>query len=341
MQHETTVVDAFSDANWAGCRRTRKSTSGGALLIGTHLIKTYAKTQATIAKSSAESELYGIVRTTCESLGLITLMEDLGAEGTVRLHMDATAAQGVIDRHGISKIRHLDVNVLWIQEQLAREYAPISKVLGTENGADLMTKNVGADLIAKHCARLSLEFREGRSAKAAGLQCLDRRDSDLAVPLSPVFAHPPVGVLLGGKIGGRTISEGLAGLVSPEETGVERTHRVERAAERMIAACEQYSSNNKGDQWHVRGAGGSWVRLHNTPRRSLFTPCRVPRGPARPDLLSQVRRTLGTDANGQSFIIEDDWKCADDAHRVLDLPWTGVTTFCDYIGNRRHEAGMR
>ena len=114
MQHETTVVDAFSDANWAGCRRTRKSTSGGALLIGTHLIKTYAKTQATIAKSSAESELYGIVRTTCESLGLITLMEDLGAEGTVRLHMDATAAQGVIDRHGISKIRHLDVNVLWI-----------------------------------------------------------------------------------------------------------------------------------------------------------------------------------------------------------------------------------
>ena len=304
------------------------------MLIGTHLIKTYAKTQATIAKSSAESELYGIVRTTCEGLGLITLMEDLGADGTVRLHMDATAAQGVIDRRGISKIRHLDVNVLWIQEQLAREMAPISKVLGTENGADLMTKNVGADLIAKHCARLSLEFREGRATKAAGLQGLDRRDHDLAGPLSLVSAHPPVGDLLGGKIGGQMISEGSAGLDHPADASAVRR---DRAAERMTAACEHYSNGNRNDQWHVRGAGGSWVRVHNTPRRSLFTPCRVPRGPARPDLLSQVRRTVGTDANGQSFVIEDDWKDAGDAHRVLDLPWTGVTTFVDYIGSRRHE----
>ena len=142
MQHESSVVDVFSDANWAGYRRVRKSTSGGAMVVGTHLIKTYSKTQATIAKSSAESELYGIVRATCEGLGMITLLEDFGAEYSVRLHMDATAAQGVIDRQGISKIRHLDVNVLWLQEQLAWEKAPITKVLGTENVANLMTKNV-------------------------------------------------------------------------------------------------------------------------------------------------------------------------------------------------------
>ena len=78
-------------------------------MLGTHLIKSCSKTQATVAKSSAESELHGIVPTTRESLGLETLLEDVGAHGKARLHIDATAAQGVVDRHGISKIRHLDV----------------------------------------------------------------------------------------------------------------------------------------------------------------------------------------------------------------------------------------
>ena len=249
------------------------------MVVGTHLIKTYSKTQATIAKSSAESELYGIVRATCEGLGMITLLEDFGAEYSVRLHMDATAAQGVIDRQGISKIRHLDVNVLWLQEQLAREKAPITKVLGTENGADLMTKNVEHPLILRHCDRLSLEFRDGRASKASELQSLGREA------------------------------------------------RQDRAHERMLAACERYADGSRGDQWHSRGSGGYWTRVHSSPRRSLFTPCRVPRGPARPDLLTSSRRTVGVYANGESFVVEDDWRQRDCAHRVLTLPWTGITEF--------------
>ena len=31
--------DVYTDANWAGCRRTRKSTSGGCIMIGDHCIK--------------------------------------------------------------------------------------------------------------------------------------------------------------------------------------------------------------------------------------------------------------------------------------------------------------
>ena len=228
------------------------------MLVGTHLIKTYSKTQATIARSSAESELYGIVRATSESLGMLTLLDDLGCEYQARIHMDATAAQGVIDRQGISKIRHLDVNVLWLQEQLARECVPISKVLGTKNGADLMTKNVDGPLREEHCKRLMLESRHGRALKAAELQSCQRSD------------------------------------------------RTERAHERMVAACERYSDGNRHDHWHARGADGKWTRMHTTPRKSLFTPCRVPRGPARPDLLAGRRVTEGVFSDGNRFKIEDD-----------------------------------
>ena len=32
-------VDCYSDTDWAGCPRTRRSTSGGCLMLGKHLIK--------------------------------------------------------------------------------------------------------------------------------------------------------------------------------------------------------------------------------------------------------------------------------------------------------------
>ena len=174
LQGAVDAVDAFSDANWAGCRASRKSTSGGALMIGSHLIKCWAKTQATVAKSSAESELYGIVRASCETLGFIALAMDLGSEMKSRLHMDSTAAQGIIDRQGLSKVRHLDVHLLWLQEQMARDAVPLVKVPGPDNNADLMTKYLQEAVLLRHVTRMCLEFRAGRSEKAANLQSVAR-----------------------------------------------------------------------------------------------------------------------------------------------------------------------
>ena len=53
-QNRQPIMDVFGDSNWAGCKRTRKSTSGGAIKIGSHCIKTWSKTQGLIAKSSAK-----------------------------------------------------------------------------------------------------------------------------------------------------------------------------------------------------------------------------------------------------------------------------------------------
>ena len=74
-QVEQQIIDVHSDANWAGCKRSRKSSSGGTIAIRTHLIKSYAKTQAVIAKSSGESELYGVIRASTDALGVSTLLE--------------------------------------------------------------------------------------------------------------------------------------------------------------------------------------------------------------------------------------------------------------------------
>ena len=64
------TLSVYSDSDWAGCRNTRKSTSGGVLMFGGHLIKTYSRQQRTIALSSAEAELYALVAASAEALGM-------------------------------------------------------------------------------------------------------------------------------------------------------------------------------------------------------------------------------------------------------------------------------
>ena len=93
-------------------------------MCGSHCLKTWSKTQAIVAKSSGEAELYGVVRGATEALGMVTLGIDLGKKMEIQLHIDALAAKGMIERKGLSKVRHLDVNVLWLQEKCARKILP-------------------------------------------------------------------------------------------------------------------------------------------------------------------------------------------------------------------------
>ena len=112
------VLDVFSDTDFAGCLRTRRSTSGGVARMGTHVIKCWSKTQATVALSSAESELTGICQAAGEALGLQAICRDLGLEVKVRVHSDAAAAIGICRRRGLGRVRHLAVADLWVQDRI-------------------------------------------------------------------------------------------------------------------------------------------------------------------------------------------------------------------------------
>ena len=172
-QEETTHIDGGCDANVAGCKSTRRSTSGGAISRGKHCLRTWSKTQACVTLSSAESELLGAVRGGVEALGMTALFKDFGQDMKVALHMDASAALGVIQRKGVGKVRHLDVSTLWLQEQQLRETIEFRKIHGLKNAADLLTKNVPKDVMVKHVDALGLEWRIGRSTIAAQLHAVE------------------------------------------------------------------------------------------------------------------------------------------------------------------------
>ncbi|GJS85465.1 ribonuclease H-like domain-containing protein [Tanacetum coccineum] len=55
----TTDLAAYSDADWAGCPTTRRSTSGYCVFLGNNLLSWSAKRQPTLSRSSAEAEYRG------------------------------------------------------------------------------------------------------------------------------------------------------------------------------------------------------------------------------------------------------------------------------------------
>ena len=99
-QHLTIRVDT----DYAGCKRTRRSTNGGMIMLGDHLIKNWATTQTVVAISSGEAEYYGMTKGACEGLVVIRLMEDLGGlRMQIVLETDSSAAKGIASRKGVGK----------------------------------------------------------------------------------------------------------------------------------------------------------------------------------------------------------------------------------------------
>ena len=170
MQEPIDTVKVYSDSDWAGCRKTRKSTSGGAVMIGNHCVRSWSKSQATIALSSAEAELIAIVKSTSEGIGMTSLLRDIGRSSKVQVYADASAALGIVARKGVGKVRHLDTSMLWIQQKELKNSVEFLKVHGVVNPADLMTKHLSAPVALVHKETLQLQDRSGRAQGASELR---------------------------------------------------------------------------------------------------------------------------------------------------------------------------
>ena len=99
-QDHTKYIDVWVDTDFAGGRKTRKSTSGGMAMIGDHIVKHWSTTQAVIALSSGEAEYYGMVKGASIGLGIASMMQDLGVSMQVRVRTDASAAKSIASRRG-------------------------------------------------------------------------------------------------------------------------------------------------------------------------------------------------------------------------------------------------
>ena len=93
----------YSESNWAGCKRTARSTSCGVVMRGKHHIKSWSVTQKRVTLSSAEAELGALVKASAETIGILQMVEGLGDSVTAEVFVDSSAALSVTQRKGSGK----------------------------------------------------------------------------------------------------------------------------------------------------------------------------------------------------------------------------------------------
>ena len=112
-------INTYVDSDWAGCRDTRRSTSGVALFVlGVNLLS-HSRTQATVALSSGEAELDAIGAGASDALFVRSLVLEsrLFEKANLTVHTDSSAGKSMAGRFGTSrKTKHVELRRLCMQE---------------------------------------------------------------------------------------------------------------------------------------------------------------------------------------------------------------------------------
>ncbi|GJY05414.1 uncharacterized mitochondrial protein-like protein [Tanacetum coccineum] len=74
-----TLFLGYSDADWARCIETRRSTYGYSIFLGGNLVSWCAKKQPTVSRSSCESEYHAMANTAAEIIWITDLLRELHA----------------------------------------------------------------------------------------------------------------------------------------------------------------------------------------------------------------------------------------------------------------------
>ncbi|WJX83099.1 hypothetical protein P8452_65785 [Trifolium repens] len=132
----------FCDADYAGDKIERKSTSGNCQFIGENLISWASKRQTTIALSTAEAEYISAAKCYTQLLWMKYQLEDYNiAESSIPLYCDNTAAIHLSKNPILhSRAKHIEIKHHFIRDHVQKGTINIQFIDTDHQWADIFTK---------------------------------------------------------------------------------------------------------------------------------------------------------------------------------------------------------
>nr|KYP53000.1 Retrovirus-related Pol polyprotein from transposon TNT 1-94 [Cajanus cajan] len=143
------AVLGYSDADWARCTDTHRSTYDYVVFLGDNLLSWSAKKQPTVARSSCESEYRAMANTASELVWLLNLLRELrvGLSATPLLLSDNQSALFMAQNPVAHKhAKHIDLDCHFIRELVASGRLAVRHVPTSLQLADIFTKALSRPL---------------------------------------------------------------------------------------------------------------------------------------------------------------------------------------------------
>ncbi|GJW25775.1 ribonuclease H-like domain-containing protein [Tanacetum coccineum] len=140
-----TQLVAYTDADWAGCPVTRRSTSGYCVFLEDNILSWSAKQQVTLSHSSAEAEYRGVANVVAKMAWIRNLLRELHTPlfTATLVYCDNVSAVYLSTNHvQHQRTKHIEIDIHFVRDYVASGQVRVLHVPSRFNFADIFTKGL-------------------------------------------------------------------------------------------------------------------------------------------------------------------------------------------------------